>query len=293
MDKTIVVGLDTSDGSAGAMAWALDLAAGTGARVIPVHAWEYPALCLLPFPAGLPVPPPEAMQEDADARASRLISRSLPPGGGVVGVDVAPPVVREGSAARVLCAEAEKAEADLLVVGSRGLGGVRSALSGSVSAACAHRSTRPVAIVPVPEGPRDSTGVVVVGVDGSAASDAAIAFADEWAAEDALLLLVHAWNLPTTLSAMVGPDDLSAIETAAEELLTDAASSVRRHKVDTLIKRGDPRTEIEAAAAQADAVVVGTKGHNAIERFLLGSVASHMVHHLQAPTVLVPPPAGD
>ena len=108
MDKTIVVGLDTSAGSAAAMAWALDLVAGTGTRVVPVHAWQYPALCLLPFPAGLPVPPPEAMQDDAEARAGRLVASTCPPDGGVVGVDVAEPTVREGSAARVLSTEAER-----------------------------------------------------------------------------------------------------------------------------------------------------------------------------------------
>ena len=211
----------------------------------------------------------------------------------MVGVDVAPPVVREGAAARVLCAEADEAEADLLVVGSRGLGGVRGALSGSVSAACAHRSSGPVAIVPTDGAPPEPKGVVVVAVDGSAASDAAVAFADAWAPEHALLLLIHAWNLPTTLSGMVGPSDLEAIESAAETLLADAAAQVRNHKVDTVIRRGDPRTEIETLAADADLLVLGTKGHSAIERFLLGSVAAHTVHHLQVPTVLVPPPAGD
>ena len=290
MDKTIVVGLDTSAGSAAAMAWALDLVAGTGTRVVPVHAWQYPALCLLPFPAGLPVPPPEAMQDDAEARAGRLIAGTRPPDGGVVGVDVAEPIVREGSAARVLCAEAERADADIVVVGSRGLSSVRSTLAGSVSAACAHRSPAPVVVVPADALERDDHGVVVVGVDGSQASNAAVAFADAWMPEDSLLLLVHAWNLPVTMSGMVAMSDLDAIESAAADLLASAADSVERHKVDTLVLRGDPRTEIDRLAETADAVVVGRTGHNVAERFLLGSVATHAVHHVVAPTVVVPAP---
>ena len=288
MDKTVVVGLDTSTGSAAAMAWALDLVAGTGTRVVPVHAWQYPALCLLPFPAGLPVPPPEAMQDDADARAGRLIAGICPPDGGVVGVDVAEPIVREGSAARVLCSEAERNGADLVVVGSRGLGSVRSALAGSVSAGCAHRSPVPVVIVPADAGGAAEHGVVVVGVDGSDASNAAVAFADAWMPEDSLLLLVHAWNLPVTMSGMVAMSDLDAIEAAAEDLLAAAAATVTRHKVDTLVLRGDPRTEIDRLAESADAVVLGRTGHNVAERFLLGSVASHAVHHVTTPTVVVP-----
>ena len=290
MDKTIVVGLDTSAGSAAAMAWALDLVTGTGTRVIPVHAWNYPALCLLPFPAGLPVPPPEAMQDDATARADRLIAGTCPPDGGVVGVDVAEPIVREGSAARVLCTEAERAGADFVVVGSRGLSSVRSALAGSVSAGCAHRSPAPVVIVPADAGEAPEHGVVVVGVDGSEASMAAVAFADEWMPEDALLLLVHAWNLPVTMSGMVAMSDLDAIEAAAEDLLATAAGTVEHHKVDTVVLRGDPRTELDRLAETADAVVVGRTGHNVAERFLLGSVASHAVHHVATPTIVVPGP---
>ena len=290
MDKTIVVGLDTSAGSAAAMAWALDLVAGTGTRVVPVHAWQYPALCLLPFPAGLPVPPPEAMQDDAEARAGRLIAGTRPPDGGVVGVDVAEPIVREGSAARVLCAEAERSGADLVVVGSRGLSGLKGALAGSVSAGCAHRSPAPVAIVPTDVGAVDDHGVVVVGVDGSEASMAAVAFADAWMPEDSLLLLVHAWNLPVTMGGMVAMNDLDAIEAAAEELLATAAATVEHHKVDTVVRQGDPRTELGQLAETADAVVVGRTGHNVAERFLLGSVATHAVHHVTAPTIVVPAP---
>lgn len=290
MDRTIVVGLDTSEGSAAAMAWALDLVAGSGTRVIPVHAWQYPPLCLLPFPAGLPVPPPEAMQDDAETRAGRLIAGTCPDGG-VVGVDVAEPVVREGSAARVLCAEAERAGADAVVVGSRGLGAVKGALAGSVSAGCAHRCPVPVVIVPTEAETVDGHGVVVVGVDGSEASLAAVRFADEWMPDDSLLLLVHAWNLPVTMSGMVVMNDVDAIEAAAEDLLAAAAATVRHHKVDTVVRRGDPRTELGHLAETADAVVVGRTGHNVAERFLLGSVATHAVHHVAAtPTIVVPAP---
>jgi nucleotide-binding universal stress UspA family protein len=61
------------------------------------------------------------------------------------GVSVTP-ILREGQAADVLVAEAR--EADLLVVGSRGLGGFKGLLLGSVSQQCAHHAACPVAIIP-------------------------------------------------------------------------------------------------------------------------------------------------
>lgn len=280
MGATIVVGLDGSGGSVKALEWAARLGARVDGRVQPVYAWDYPALALLPFPAGLPVPSQEAMQADAEVRADGLVDGLE----GLDDADIASPLVRQGSAGRVLCEAA--AAADLLAVGSRGLGSVKGVFLGSVSAHCANTAPCPVAIVPEAD-TRPETKLIVVGVDGSPLSDAAVTWADKWAPPDATLLLVHAWDYPITVETAAMNIDVEALERAAKHLLEEAAAHVRHHSVDTLRIRGDARIELARLGAEADMVVIGARGHSAMERFLMGSVASHVLHHLVAPTVVV------
>jgi len=284
MGATIVVGLDGSSGSQQALGWAARLGARIDARVQPVLAWEYPALALLPFPAGVPVPPQEAMQADAEVRAQGLVD-SIGDAEDVDDVDITEPLVRQGSAGRVLCESAESA--DLLVLGSRGLGAVKGVLLGSVSAHCASAAPCPVALIPDLDDDAPERELVVVGVDGSALSDAAVAWADDWAAERARLLLVHVWDVPITMDAAAANIDSEALEEASKVLLEEASKLVADHKVETLRIRGDARVELGKLAQKADMVVIGARGHTLLERFLMGSVASHSVHHLVAPTIIV------
>lgn len=288
MAGTIVVGVDGSPGSAEAFRSAVELARHGGVTIQPVMAWEYPALAILPFPAGLPVPPVEAMQADAEVRAVGLVDALLPDDGQDLDVPVADPIVRQGSPGRVVCDAADGD--DLIVVGSRGLGGVRGLLLGSVSAHCVSAAPCPVLVVPG-EREGEPSDVVVVGVDGSDGSDAAVAWADEWAPDEVTLLLVHAWDLPVTIDTLAAAYDVEAIEAAADVLLEKAAAGVSRHGVETLRTRGDARYELARLAADARMLVVGSQAKSVLERFVLGSVASYTVHHLVAPTVVVHPPA--
>ncbi len=285
--QRIVVGVDGSAGSIAAMTWAADTAARVGATIVPVVAWEYPTLALLPFPAGMPVPPVDAMQADSEVRAEVLVEAAL---ASAPAVEVADPIVRQGSPGKVLCDVTDPA--DLLVVGSRGLGSVKGVLLGSVSAHCATAAPCPVAVIPVAdEGDEPiahvANGVILVGVDGSPSSDDAVRWADAWAPEDATLTLIHVWNVPVTSAASAFSIDAEALEDAAKHLLDNAACLVEHHKVDTLRVRGDARTELAMRGREAEMVVIGARGHSRFERFLMGSVADHTVHHLVAPTVIV------
>jgi nucleotide-binding universal stress UspA family protein len=92
------------------------------------------------------VPPNHELLSELEPQARRELERALADAGEpAAGVEVEP-VVREGAPARVLLEEADKA--DLLVVGSRGLGGFRGLLLGSVSQQCSHHAPCPVVIVP-------------------------------------------------------------------------------------------------------------------------------------------------
>ncbi len=139
--STIVVGVDGSEASVKALRFAIGEARLHGAAVKAVNAWHIPPILYeagwAPVPIDMSVYPKEAQE---------MLDKSLAEAGaGASGVEVST-VVRQGQAADIVCEEAKGAE--LLVVGSRGLGGFRGLLLGSVSQQCAHHAPCPVVIVP-------------------------------------------------------------------------------------------------------------------------------------------------
>ena len=138
---TVVVGVDGSDGSIGALKFAVEEARIRGVGVKVVNAWHIPPGI---YGAGwAPTPSISTSTGSSPRRRSPRASRS--PGSTDSGVEVTT-ILREGHAADVLCDEATSA--DLLVVGSRGLGGFRGLLLGSVSQQVVHHAPCPVVVVP-------------------------------------------------------------------------------------------------------------------------------------------------
>lgn len=135
--KTIVVGVDGSECAEKALAWAVGEARLRGDRVRAVHAWEYPV-----NGAAYGMMTPQLGLEELRDAAKATLDEAVEPLRNGVPIEE---VLVEGSAARALMRAAE--DADLLVVGSRGLGGFRRLLLGSVSTQCAHHSHCPVVIV--------------------------------------------------------------------------------------------------------------------------------------------------
>jgi nucleotide-binding universal stress UspA family protein len=143
MAGTIVVGIDGSAESKAALRFALAEARLRGAEVLCLHAWTYPALAgaeglATPLTAGIF----DSLRDDAEAVLDEVIAEVAGDGGGVT---IRRSTVEE-PAGRALV-DASKG-ADLLVVGSRGHGGLAGLLLGSVSQQCAHHATCPVVIVP-------------------------------------------------------------------------------------------------------------------------------------------------
>ena len=139
---TIVVGVDGADRSREALRWAVGEAKLRHDRVLAVYAWEPPEEPAIDIPPGdPPVYLPEwiaRVQEGAEALVERVVAELR-----AEGVDIEP-VAIEGSAATVLVDAAE--DADLLVVGTRGKGGLRGLLLGSVSHQVAQHAPCPVVI---------------------------------------------------------------------------------------------------------------------------------------------------
>jgi nucleotide-binding universal stress UspA family protein len=150
MARKIVVGVDGSRGAADALEWAVAEAGLRDAALHVVHAWTVPLIDAIPdaWVVGSPTvgPTDEEVYEHLAAAARKVLdealdqARALDPKLEIVGE------LTETGATPALIAAAEGAE--LLVVGSRGRGGFKGLLLGSVSAQCVHHPPCPVVVVP-------------------------------------------------------------------------------------------------------------------------------------------------
>ena len=192
--------------------------------------------------------------------------------------------------------------ADLMVVGTRGFSELANLAVGSVAASMAAHARCPVVIVrgdgtvfPGPAHP------VVVGVDGSPASQAALVYAASTAKDTAApLVVVCAWNVLAEHAAWVGVDArvlidrddlLRAERKAAREILDAAAERVRMEypqvSVTASLVEAAPAAALLSAGANAGLVVVGTRGHGSLMSFLLGSVSHAVVYASTRPVAVV------
>ena len=140
MEK-IVVGIDGSDASKGALRWAVEDARARGAEVVALHAYEV----VVPVTDAVPTAPIDLpgltaeIQEDAQQLVTKIVDEVV---GNSVSVDVAPIAVEDSPAKALLDAARD---ADLLVVGSHGHG-FSGLFLGSVSLECAQHAACPVVI---------------------------------------------------------------------------------------------------------------------------------------------------
>ncbi|MFC4059257.1 universal stress protein [Planomonospora corallina] len=183
-------------------------------------------------------------------------------------------------------------EAELLVVGSHGLGGFRGMLLGSVALGVAGHTACPVAVVR--SLPAERGGRVVVGVDGSPGGAEAVelAFA-EASLRGAELHAVHAWSGPVIEGAprLLAPAEVA--EGEEQRVLAESLAGRReRHpdvKVVEEVTHGHPVDVLKEASTEADLLVVGSRGRGDLTGLLLGSVSHSLLHHAACPLVIVPP----
>lgn len=179
--------------------------------------------------------------------------------------------------------------ATMVVLGSRGQSGWQRALLGSVSTALVHHAHCPVAIVRGVIPPEHRHAPVVVGIDGSPASELATALAFEEASmRGAKLVAVHAWSdsdLPQ-LDAI----PMSAISSEAHETLAERLAGWQERYPDVVIRRvvvpEAPGRTLLAESESAQLVVVGSRGRGGFTGMLLGSVGSAVVHEAHTAVIV-------
>jgi nucleotide-binding universal stress UspA family protein len=269
----IVVGVDGSPPAAAAVDWAVAEAVRRGVPLHLVHVVEREPHDLVP---------PDAAAQIVAAALARAHAAAP-------GLDVTAGRV-EGHAAAALVEQS--AVACLLVVGNRGLGGFASLLAGSVSVQTAAHAHCPVVVVR----PQSSgASGVVVGVDGSERSEAAVAFAFAEAARRGVgLTAVRAWHPPVSTSpgeltyAVVERVDLADLEI---DLLAKALAHHRDRypqvPVHQAVDIGNAGAVLADASRDAELVVVGSRGHGGFAGLLLGSVSDALVRHAGCPVAVV------
>lgn len=195
--------------------------------------------------------------------------------------------------------EDESRHAQLLVLGHRGLGGVTGLLLGSVTAALATHAACPVVVVPDAEPPDIlARPPVVVGVDGTPNSEAALAFAFDAAdARRVPLIAVHTWwesHVDPVLDVVL---DWDAIEADEREVLAERLAGWGEKYPDVLVQRivarDRPARRLLDQARNAQLVVVGSRGRGSLSCLFLGSVSHALLHHAPCPVAIVRPEPGN
>ena len=308
ISSTIVVGVDGSADSGTALDWAATEAQVRKADLLILYAIHLP-ITATPFGEGALLPPTDDLQayakEVLDAAAQR--ATALAPDI-LINTDIA---TQEPS--NLLLAASE--EADLVVVGTRGLSGLGALVLGSVSSRVASKASCPTVVVPPADTSQQVRDSIVVGVEDSPHSLAALRFAVEEAARRSVkLVAVYVYDVsltepggralpvmdvPVPDATAVGHELAQDAGNRAQEEAESFAGALVRQAVDEA--GADVDVTIQAVAGNAADVltdfssnaaltVVGTRGRGDLRGLLLGSVSRAVLHRADHPVAVVRAP---
>lgn len=285
----IVVAIDGSAPSDAAIRWAIEEAAMRHVDVTLLHV-------MLPgIPAWgsaysiAPLPPDYGELQRRDAELILELARGVAKTAVPLGhrVEVHSDVVYATPLPTLI--DASK-DAQLIVVGSRGQGAWRRGLLGSTSTGLIHHAHCPVAIVrDRANAPNADNGPVILGVDGSPASELATAIAfDEATWRGADLVAIHTWldsDVPS-LSLSAWADYRSSAEATLAERLAGWTERYPDVTVHRRVEFNQPARCLAEAAESAQLVVVGSHGRGGFAGMLLGSVSTTVVHAVRTPVIV-------
>ncbi|MCV7267144.1 universal stress protein [Mycolicibacterium doricum] len=181
--------------------------------------------------------------------------------------------------------------AEMVVVGSRGTGALGRVLLGSVSTGLVHHARCPVAVIRPLRGEPDGDAPVLLGVDGSPASEAATALAfDEAARRRVDLVALHAWS-DVAVFPMLGMN-WHRFESQGHEVLAERLAGWQEQYPEVRVHRhvvcDQPARSLLRESERAQLVVVGSRGRGGIASTWLGSVSSAVAQSADVPMLVVP-----
>ena len=207
--------------------------------------------------------------------------------------DAEPPAVRTEVPRSAVAATLINASrnAQMVVVGSRGMGGIGQVVLGSVSSGLVHYAHCPVAIVHGSQAHEpDHTSPVLLGIDGSPASEAATELAfDEASRRGVDLVALHAWS-DVGVFPILGMD-WHQYEDEGHQVLAERLAGWQERYPDVQVRRrvvcDQPARWLLDESEHAQLVVVGSRGRGGFKGMLLGSVSTAVAQGAKAPVVVV------
>jgi nucleotide-binding universal stress UspA family protein len=284
-EGSVVAGVDGSPSSELALRWAVHEARRTHQQLHVVHALETEVVLSDRQPLGTREDPADS---DPVVMAAVETVRGIAP-------EMRPtPHSVTGFAPTTLIAASKVA--GIVVLGSHGRGALPSALIGSVSQQVAIHASCPVVVVRGDSNPDSAaSGQVVVGVDGSEASQPAIGYAFAYAASTGRsIVAVHTWWWEPLEGTSLGEpwmgdwtEIASQEATVVSESLAGWADRYPDVPVRSHIVRGDPVVELLDQSAGASLLVVGSRGRGGFIGLLLGSVSRRVLKRATVPVAVV------
>ncbi|MYS19281.1 Nucleotide-binding universal stress protein, UspA family [Streptomyces sp. DvalAA-14] len=301
MIRTVVAGLDGSPESLAAADWAAREATSRGLPLRLVHAWAWQPYNYDPSGSLADADATEHWAERIPREASATLRRRYP----------RLPITADQIGAPAVPALLSAAEdAELLVLGSRGLGTVAGFAIGSVALAVVAAATRPVVLLRAgelatdewqpdegSEGSRNSGyRDVVLGLDLERPSDAVTAFAFGTASRrTAALRVVHSWYppaiygyAPVAVPADLGVELAANVRDALTQTLLPWQEKFPDVEVTADVRMGGAAAVLIEAASDASLLVVGRRTRGSSIGSHIGSVTHAAMHHAKAPIAVVP-----
>ena len=284
----IVVGVDGSQESHAAVRWAAREAQTWG---VPVTLMNVVTPVVMSWPA---TPLQETISACEVQNADDLLSHARQILLGEFGTGNTPEVRSQVCFSGVVAALVDASKnANMIVVGTRGRGAIGRALLGSVSTGLLHHAQCPVAVVHSREGRLpDAHSPVVVGIDGSPTSEAAVAIAfDEASRRQAELIAIHVWS-DVGVFPTLGMD-WRLYEERGHEILAERLAGWQERYPDVRIRRivecDRPARWFIEHSKDAQMVVLGSHGRGGFAGMLLGSVSSAVAQSVDIPVIVARP----